>query len=177
MFIGIKELERHKLTFREEFAPGTIDFRTREFRQVGPLQVQVSAELDGDEIHILGRLAARLELACARCLEPVKQEIAPRFDLHYRPVARIAREEEIALREEDTEIGFFTGDGLFLADVLAEQVHLALPMKVVCHPECRGLCAACGANLNREHCRCGPRPVDPRLAPLAAWAAAKKKLL
>lgn len=175
MFIGRKELERRKLTFREEFAPGTIDFRTREFRQVAPLRVQLSAELEGEGIHIEGRLATRLELACARCLEPVQQALAPRFNLHYRPVNSIRRDDEIALREEDTEIGFFTGDGLFLADVLAEQVHLALPMKVLCQPECRGLCPACGGNLNRVHCRCEARGVDPRLAPLAAWAAAKKK--
>ena len=32
---------------------------------------------------------------------------------------------------DDTEIAFFEGDGLFLADVLAEQVNLALPMKVI----------------------------------------------
>lgn len=175
MFIGVKELERGKLTFREEFAPGTLDFRTREFRQVAPLRLQLSAELDGHEIHILGHLATRLELTCARCLEPVVQEMASRFDLLYRPVATIAHEEEVALTPEEAEVGFYTGGGLFLADVVAEQVHLALPMKVVCSPECRGLCPQCGGNLNRERCRCGTRAVDPRLAPLAEWREEKKK--
>jgi uncharacterized protein len=171
MFIGVKELEQHKLTFREEFAPGTIDFRTREFRQAAALRVELSAELEGREIHIVGRLSTRLELTCARCLEPVTKELNPRFDLLYRPVAsiRVGEGQEIELAREDTEIGFYTGDGLFLADVVAEQVHLALPMKVLCGEECQGLCPGCGANLNRERCRCGPRPVDPRLAPLARW--------
>jgi len=168
MFIGVKELEQHKLTFREEFPPGTIDFRTRDFRQATPLQAQVSAELAGRQIHIVGRLATRLEMVCARCLEPVTQELAPSFDLTYRPVAAISREEEIELRAQEVEVGFYTGEGLFLADLLAEQVHLALPMKVLCREDCRGLCPSCGANLNRERCRCSPRAVDPRLAPLAA---------
>lgn len=174
MFIGIKELERHKLTFREEYPPGTIDFRTRDFRQVAPLGVELSAELEGREVRIVGRVATRLELACARCLEPVAQEIARTFDLLYRPVASISRDEELELTPEELEVGFYTGEGLFLADVVAEQVHLALPMKVVCEEECRGLCPHCGANLNRERCRCGPQPPDPRLAPLAAWVAEKK---
>lgn len=177
MFIGVKELEQHPLRFREEYAPGTIDFRTRDFCQVVPLRVEVEAELAGREIHLVGRLATRLELTCARCLEPVRKELAPRFDLHYRPVnsVNLSRgEDEIALAAEDTEIGFYTGQGLFLADVVAEQVHLALPMKVLCHEGCRGLCPGCGANLNlvqagRERCHCGPRAVDPRLAPLARW--------
>ena len=168
MFIGVKELERHPLRVEEEFAPGTIDFRTRDFRQVAPLTVELAAELDGNEIHIVGRLATQLELVCARCLEPVKQELAPSFDLRYRPVAAISREEEIELRAQEVEVGFYTGEGLFLADLLAEQVHLAMPMKVLCREDCRGLCPSCGANLNRERCRCGPRAVDPRLAPLAA---------
>lgn len=175
MFIGVKELERHKLTFRENFPPGSIDFRTREFRQVAPLRVQMSAELEGHEIHLVGRLATRVELVCARCLEVVVQEVTPAFDLLYRPVASIAREEEVTLTPDDTDVGFYTGEGVFLADVVAEQIHLALPMKVLCQPECRGLCPHCGVNLNRERCRCGPGPTDPRLAPLAAWAASKKK--
>jgi uncharacterized protein len=132
------------------------------------LRAEVSARLAGNEIHVAGRLAARVETVCARCLEPVTQELAPSFELRYRPVAAISREEEIELSPEEAEVGFYTGEGIFLADILAEQVHLALPMKLLCREDCRGLCAGCGANLNRERCRCDRRAVDPRLAPLAA---------
>ncbi|MBI2957165.1 MAG: DUF177 domain-containing protein [Acidobacteria bacterium] len=175
MFIGIKELERGKLDFEEVFPPGSIDFRTREFRQAAPLTAAGSAELAGTEIHVVGRLATRLELLCARCLEPVLHEAAASFDLLYRPVKSITRDEELSLAPQDTDVGFYTGQGLFLADVLAEQVNLSVPMKVLCNPDCRGLCPRCGANLNRERCRCGPRAVDPRLAPLAKLAERKKQ--
>lgn len=168
MFIGVKELEQHELTFREEFPPGTIDFRTRDFRQTAVLRAQVSAELAGGEIHIVGRLATRVETVCARCLESVTRELVPSFDVRYRPVAAISREEEVELTPEEAEVGFYPGEGMFLADILAEQVHLAQPMKTLCREDCRGLCAGCGANRNRERCRCGTRAVDPRLAPLAA---------
>jgi len=174
MFIGVRELEQHELTFREEFPPGTIDFRTPDFRQAAPLHVQVSAKISGQEIHVVGRLATQLELRCARCLEPVSQKLEPSFDIRYRPVAAICREEEIKLAPDDADVGFYTGAGLFLADILAEQVHLALPMKTLCREDCRGLCAGCGANLNRERCRCGPQAVDPRLAPLAALLGSGK---
>ncbi len=170
MFIGIKELEQHKLTFREDFPPGTIDYRSREFRQAAPLRVDLEATLEGREINITGRLATRLELGCARCLEPVERPVEASFELVYQPVASMSGQ-EIALGPEDLEIGFYAGEGLFLADVLAEQVNLALPMKVLCREECRGLCPGCGTNLNREQCHCAPRAVDPRLAPLAAWKA------
>src|SRR6266850_2190538 len=48
-----------------------------------------------------------------------------------------------------------------------EQVLLALPLKVICQSDCRGLCPSCGANLNHEECRCETHATDPRMAPLA----------
>src|SRR6266404_3874944 len=49
----------------------------------------------------------------------------------------------------------------------AEQLLLALPLKVICQSDCRGLCPNCGANLNHEDCRCETHATDPRMAPLA----------
>jgi len=175
MFIGIKQLEQGRLYFDEKFPPGTVDFRTRDFRQAAVLEVEGSADLVGVEIHLEGRLRTQLDMNCARCLEPLAQKVAASFDLVYRPVNTIRRDDELSLGVEDTDVGFYTGQGLFLADVLAEQVLLALPMKVLCRAECKGLCPSCGANLNRDRCRCGPRPADPRLAPLAEWAVSKKQ--
>jgi uncharacterized protein len=82
-------------------------------------------------------------------------------------MATIAQEDEMKLNLDDTEVAFFEGDGLFLADVLAEQVNLALPMKTICSSDCRGLCPHCGVNLNNEECRCEKDGSDTRLAPLA----------
>src|SRR5712671_5730555 len=67
----------------------------------------------------------------------------------------------------ETKIEFYVGEGLFLADVIKEQVLLALPLKVICQSDCRGLCPNCGANLNHEECRCETHATDPRMAPLA----------
>jgi uncharacterized protein len=81
---------------------------------------------------------------------PVEED----FDLFYRPVSTIAREEEVELPEAELGVGFLSGDGIELADVVTEQVILAVPMKVVCRTDCRGLCPVCGANLNFEKCGC-----------------------
>jgi len=167
MFLDVKELALHKIRIRKTYAPGTLDFHSGEFRQLQPLDVRATAELVAGEIRISGALHTRLEFVCARCLDTVLEELNRDFDLYYRPMATIAREEEVRLRVDDTEIAFFRGDGLFLADVLAEQVLLALPMKVICRSDCRGLCPHCGANLNTDDCRCETHAADPRLAPLA----------
>jgi uncharacterized protein len=97
----------------------------------------------------------------------VVDEVHRSFDLFYSPLPKDLKPEEARLKDDDSEIGFFEGEGLFLADVLREQVLLALPMKVICRSDCRGLCPSCGANLNHEECRCETHATDPRLAPFA----------
>ena len=167
MFLDVHELATKKIRIRKNYAPGTLDFHSGDFRQLEPLEVRATAELVENQIRIYGTLHTRLEMVCARCLETVVEEVSKNFDLFYRPMTSIAREEEVRLKLDDTEMAFFEGDGLFLADVLAEQVNLSLPMKVICRSDCRGLCPHCGANLNQEECRCESHAADPRLAPLA----------
>lgn len=169
MYIGVKELGRHDLRFREEFLPGTVDFRSADFSQAGALRVEAAAVLEGEEIHLQGRLVGEFEFSCARCLEPVRREVRREFNLSYRPVGSIRTEEELHLSNADLDVGFYRGDGLFLADVLAEQVNLEIPVKTLCSEECKGLCPSCGANRNRQLCRCSPRENDPRWAVLARW--------
>jgi uncharacterized protein len=167
MFLDVKELAIRKLNIRKSYAPGTINYHTNELQQIEPLEVVASAELIEAQIRITGQLETKIELQCARCLEPVVEEVQRNFDLFYSPLPKDLKPEEERLKDLDADIGFYKGDGLFLADVLSEQVLLAVPMKAICRSDCRGLCAACGANLNHEECRCETHATDPRLAPLA----------
>jgi len=167
MFLDVKDLAVRKVQIRKSYAPGSIDYGLSEVKQVEPVQVVATAELLEGQIRVAGELETRMEMVCARCLEPVMEEVHREFDLFYQPLPKGTKPEEERLKDDDTEIGFFEGEGLFLADVLKEQVLLSLPMKVICQSDCRGLCPHCGANLNHEQCRCDRHSTDPRLAPLA----------
>jgi uncharacterized protein len=169
MFLDVNELAVRKADLRQSYAPGAVDYHTPDFRQMGPLEVHGTAELIEGQIHISGQLHTRIEVVCARCLEPVVEEVSRDFDLFYRPLQSMDRDEEMRLKVDDTEMAFFQGQGLFLTDVLAEQVLLAMPMKVICRSDCRGLCPHCGTNLNNEECRCSVQTLDPRMAPLARF--------
>src|SRR5271166_2931100 len=170
MFLDIHELERHPLAFEEVFQPGVIDLGG-EVRQRTPLQASGRAELVEEhhgkhevikDIRLRWRLSAGLELRCARCLEPVPQEVAREFELLYRPLGADAGRDELSVTDAEAEIGYYQGEGLLLEDVLREQVLLALPLKVTCSEDCRGLCLHCGKNLNEEQCSCVTAVVDPR---------------
>ena len=84
------------------------------------------------------------------------------------PLGADAGHEELSVTDAEAEIGYYQGDGLLLEDVLREQVLLALPLKVTCCPDCKGLCPQCGRNLNQEQCGCTRELEDPR------WAALKE---
>ncbi len=165
MLITRHELEIHRLVVERVFDPGALDFHGAEFRQIDPLTVKAVAELSGDDILIRGSFRTRVEASCDRCLKPVPLAIEREFDLIYRPVSTIARDEELELPEDELDIGFYHGEGVQLEDVLAEQVILAVPMKVVCREDCKGLCANCGADLNAGTCTCPP---PPSASPFAA---------
>src|ERR1700739_2235241 len=167
MFLDVNDLALRTIQTHKGYSPATLDFHPGEFRQVEPLEVRATAELVEGQIRTYGNLHTRLELVCARCLDTVVEKISRYFDLYYRPMTSIPADDEFHLNLDDTEIAFFEGDGLFLADLLAEQVTLAIPMQHICRSYCRGLCPYCGANLNNEECRCEKHGSDPRLAPLA----------
>jgi uncharacterized protein len=154
--ITLAELEFHRIIASENYAPGSLDYQEAGFRQTAPVQLNATAELLGSEIRIKGHLATSMEASCDRCLGAVEIPVSSNFDLFYRPMQSIAREEEIQIRDDEMEIGFYSGDGIELADVATEQVILSLPMKVICKTECRGLCPVCRANLNLTRCNCAP---------------------
>jgi uncharacterized protein len=176
MFLDIKELELHPIEFKEEFQPDVLDLGG-EVRQRSALKAAGRAELVEEhhgkhkiikDIRLRGQLAAGFELSCARCLEPVAHDLKRDFELLYRPLGADAGRDELSVTDAEAEIGYYQGDGLLLEDVLREQVLLALPLKVTCRDDCKGLCPHCGTNLNQEQCSCTAAVEDPR------WSALKE---
>ena len=176
MFLDVKELELDPLDFEEEFQPDVIDLGG-EARQLTPLKTAGHAEVVEEhhgkhevikDLRLRGRLSTGLQLQCARCLEPVQQDVVRDFELLYRPLGADAGRDELSVTAAEAEIGYYQGDGIQLEDVLREQVLLALPLKVTCREDCKGLCLHCGMNLNEEKCSCSVPMEDPR------WAALKE---
>ncbi|PWT98564.1 MAG: DNA-binding protein [Terriglobia bacterium] len=171
MFLSVKEMEVRKVRFDETFAPGQIDFSGEDLDQGSPLHAVGSAELlanTGGEVRIRGCYTVEMTAECDRCLGRARFPLDARFDLFYRPVSYIAREEEVSIDEGEAEIGFYEGGGMELEDLLREQVLLALPMQRVCSDVCKGICAVCGKNRNETDCDCKIAATDDR------WGALRK---
>ncbi|MGD0547337.1 MAG: DUF177 domain-containing protein [Terracidiphilus sp.] len=170
MEFKVSELEREPIDFDLELAPGGVDLG-EEAEQRGPLAASGHAEVLHEhrgpkdivaDIRLKGRFAGRFQVPCARCVEPVEIPLSAYFDLIFRPAAADAEATERSITAPETEIGYYLEDSISLEDVLREQVLLSLPVKILCKPDCKGLCPRCGTDRNRQPCSCDPGPSDPR---------------
>ena len=84
------------------------------------------------------RFDATLEGPCMRCLADA------------RPVIEVeAREVEQPGEAEDFHSPYFEHGVLELAGWARDALVLALPPRLLCREDCRGLCTVCGADLNQ----------------------------
>jgi uncharacterized protein len=167
MRIIIKELEFGPVQLTGEVAPEILNMDPNEVILEEPVKVTVAAEKHPLGIRVQGSYSAVEHVPCARCLETYQVEARQDFDLFYQPhQTNRPITGEIELKENDTDVSFFWGDGIEVGDILREQILLNLPMKSVCREDCLGLCPHCGKNRNLEACDCESVLLDPRLEPL-----------
>ena len=109
-----------------------------------------------DGLLVQGPLESQLGLECVRCLEPFVLPISLELEEIFR----------LPGTGQGPDVSYTVShDGwLDLAPLLREQAWVAIPMKPLCRPDCKGLCSQCGANLNLESCTCDRVRIDPRLA-------------
>lgn len=123
---------------------------------VVPVRLDVSCTT-GDGYALRLRLQATIEGPCMRCLEPAALVLT----VDAREVSMPGGTDELDSPHVQSEI-------LALGDWAREALVLVLPATVVCRPDCAGLCAVCGVNLNtagaEHHHDAEP---DPRWAKLA----------
>ena len=171
MQFHVKDLAIRPARFDVEPEPGKIDFLDAKLRQAGPLRAAGRVELATasiGEIRVSGHLKVTMVGPCDRCLEDAEHVIDVDFTLFYRPDASGEFGSDTGIDEGEVEIGFYEGEALELEEVLREQVMLALPMQMLCRPDCKGICPVCGQNRNEASCECDTSMVDER------WAALKQ---
>ena len=137
---------------------GTVDLQLpAEYQSQTPATFKgTCAFLQEDSYIVKGMLCFEVTGACARCTKPVQERLEVPFEERFvREVNEDSEEEAYPLE----------GDFLLLDEALNQAALMALPYRLLCDPDCKGLCFRCGANLNLGPCNCKPEP-DPRFAAL-----------
>jgi len=141
----------------EQMPPATWDGAEIDF--VTPLQVSGIFMAVGEDVWVRADVYARMHLACAACLADAYHDGSAHMDAHF------SREPD----PEDPDLFAFEGHTLPLDAAALGALWLEMPMRVLCAPDCKGLCPHCGVNRNLSTCTC--QKEVPAKHPFSALAA------
>lgn len=107
---------------------------------------------------IEGKATFVFSAGCDRCLKPVEGKMEICFA---REVWAPGMRAELSVYEEQP---FMDGFQLDVEDLLISEIVTSWPMKILCKPDCKGICPTCGRDLNTGTCKCETFVPDPRMA-------------
>ncbi|MCH5259153.1 MAG: DUF177 domain-containing protein [Lachnospiraceae bacterium] len=108
---------------------------------------------------VTGSTKITIAMNCDRCLKSVDRTLELQFD---REVFAPDMTDTIPDGNDDQE--FMDGCQLNVEDLLNIEIVINWPMKILCKPDCRGICRQCGKDLNTGTCDCDTFVPDPRMA-------------
>lgn len=149
------------------FDPSEIDLEPEDGTLVGKIRFCGETQRVGGKAHIRGTITSDISLNCARCLEPVAKHIKVLFDDVFLDASEAPDADELEVGVDELDESPVEAGKIDIVEVLREQILLALPDRVFCTEDCKGLCPKCGANRNLIDCKCADDEIDPR------WAALK----
>ena len=116
--------------FALELAADAASASSESLEFLSPLRVFGSAVARIDSVHIEAEVRGRVFIPCRRCLKPVEREIETTLEM------------DVPIGDQEQVVDLFP-------DIMAVAVAGISP-NVLCREDCRGLCPACGANLNDD---------------------------
>ena len=105
-----------------------------------------------------GEISTTIHGVCDRCAADFTKDVE--FPIDVVLVKELANEEN-----EDEWVFPLEGDSADLEDIIRTVFVLNMDSKLLCKPDCQGLCCRCGKNLNDGPCGC-QKELDPRFAAL-----------
>ncbi|MFT4263350.1 MAG: DUF177 domain-containing protein [Nocardioides sp.] len=174
LVVDTRELSRRPGSQRELDvtvpAPADLGIEMLAVPEGSPIELGLRLEAVMDGVLVTAEASAALAGECVRCLEPIDDEIDVRFqELYMYDDTRDAATLDDGPGSED--VSLTDGDLIDLEPALRDAVVLDLPLQPLCRPDCAGLCAECGANLNEDPDHAHAEPIDPRWAGLVGLAA------
>ena len=112
------------------------------------------------KVLIKGSIKLVLEVPCDRCLQMIEQPLDVKFEQEV-----FSPEADQQMYDQD-EQDFMLGYELDTEAFLNSEILVNMPVKILCKPDCKGICKQCGHNLNEGECGCDTFVPDPRMAAL-----------
>jgi uncharacterized protein len=167
MRIELENLEGGKGDFAHVYNPDDLNPIDERVKLTAPATVNGKIRLAGKEVFVNGHVDARAQVECDRCLKPIELPVNADFELEYITGSEYESSEVAELTEAEMSVSVFDGDAIDVDEIVKEQILLAVPTRMLCREDCKGICPQCGTDRNTGECKCVTEDIDPR------WAALK----
>lgn len=168
MLIQLEQIREQPFRWQETVTIEPEVLQQPDLLALGPVSWRGQISFVDPGYFLSAHLSYEQQLACTRCLQPVTQPIEADVELLLLAHGEHAGAGEYELAERDMSVVHVEGEAVDLRPLLIEQLQLNVPMRVLCRPDCAGLCPVCGTDRNLATCDCEAAPADPRWAALAA---------
>ena len=128
------------------------------FPVTDPVEASGTVRNTAGVLMMTGSIRTTLHGVCDRCAADFTSDVE--FPIDVVLVTELSNEEN-----EDEWVFPLEGDSADLEDIIRTVFVLNLDSKLLCKPDCKGLCCRCGKNLNDGPCSC-QKELDPRFAAL-----------
>ena len=167
MRIELENLEGGKGDFAHIYNPDELNPVDERVMLAAPATVNGKIRLAGSEVFVNGHVDTRAQIECDRCLKPVEVPVSGDFELEYITGSEYETSSAAELTEAEMSVSVFDGKVIDVDEVVKEQILLAVPTRMLCREDCKGICPECGSDRNTGECSCVTSEIDPR------WAALK----
>lgn len=122
------------------------------------------------QVLLEGDMTLKVDIPCDRCLQDVEVSMDVTFS------HELAAPSEENVQSEEEEQCFISGYDLDVETLMNNEILINMPVKVLCHEDCKGICMVCGHNLNEGECGCDTFVPDPRMAAIKDIFNANKEV-
>ena len=122
----------------------------------GEITAEVAVTLVGTDILAELDVCCDAAMCCDRCGDNFHRQIRGAVKTLF------SRDKEDCAEFDEVKWLAPTEHEIDLREDIRDALALALPAKVLCSENCKGLCPQCGARLNVETCSCPPKGPDSR---------------
>ena len=132
MKIYVNQIPEEGMQHHTVYDPSAMDMERVDVHVREPYEVDAWITKAERELIVNAQIRCSLQFTCARCLDEFPQTIRTSGLFSYQ---------------------FSPTDVVDMTEDVRQEIILAYPMIPVCRPDCKGLCSACGQNLNVAACR------------------------
>ena len=160
MKINVHSLNDGVHIFEFDLDSSELDLEEQDF-SIKEISLKCTVNKGEKNVYITSTARTQVNFVCDSCLVDFVDVLEDDFFIFYT-----TDKETVKYDEEQVIQLLKPGDPIDLTNGLKENLLLAIPMKIVCSKDCKGLCLICGINLNEAKCNCKKIAVDPRWAGL-----------